>query len=817
MKQDVLTRDFAQKRSKQISDIHYDVKLSFKPKTEKYNGICKIKFSSKSENIVLDFIGDVKKVLVNGKELKYKKTKYSLEIKAIKGNNIVEIHYENEYDHTGSGLHQFIDPEDGNEYIYSNFEPYSAHRMFPCFDQPDLKATYKLTVEAPKNWVVISNTYEENHEEINDNKITIFKKTPKFSTYLFHLSAGPYKCFYSDYKDMRLRIFCRQAFVKWMRSDEIFEITKQGLEFYSKYFNYPYPYEKYDQIFVPEFNHGAMENVGAVTFTEGLIYRHTPTWTERSRLANVILHEMVHMWFGNLVTMKWWDDLWLNESFADFLSYIGMINATKFKDGWEIFYARKAWAYYQDQLITTHPIRADATDTNIAFANFDGISYAKGAAVLKQLMFYIGEESFRKGIQKYFKKFEWSNTELNDFRLCLEEVYGQSLDKWFHIWFDTTGVNKIETKISSNIITLKQTSENKILRPHKIKIALINGNVQVLDVNIEDEYTEVKITSEPKLILPNYEDYGYMKVLLDKKSIDYSLNNMNNIEDNLTRQMVYGSLWQMVRDADFDPKKYLDLILKNSPEEKTLLLLERMFLKVSAILTYYIDDENYYKYCEKFYNLGWEHMEKNIPKENKNAWFSLILSVSQGSSSIKRLVDMIKGDYKIKDFEFNQDYRWDILSCLAARGYKEINKLLKEEMKKDPSDKGIKSASRVESSKIENKEKFWKMFLEGKESLDYIRSAMSGFYWRIQKEKLKPYIDKFFDSIIKIFQEKDRYYSSDFFEILYPHIIVEKEVKEKTENFLKNNPKVPLLLKKNMLESIDEMERALKILEKFPN
>ncbi|MBI5803308.1 aminopeptidase N, partial [Candidatus Pacearchaeota archaeon] len=486
-KEDILTREFAQKRKEQAENVKYDLFLKFEPKAESYSGVCKISFllKKKMDEIVFDSISNVAKVLVNGKQVKFEKDDFSIKINEglLEGKeNVVEVYYEANYDHSGSGMHHFTDPEDGNEYLYTHFEPYDSHKVFPCFDQPDLKATLNLRIEIPTGWIAVSN---ENPSDANgtiinnERKIVTFNETKKLSTYLFEIAAGNYDLFEDSYKNMKMKIYFRKSMKKYVQYKEIFKITKQGLDFYEKFFDYKYPFAKYDQIFVPEFNFGAMEQPGAVTFSEHFIVRRSMTRTERAELATVITHEMAHMWFGDLVTMKWWDDLWLNESFADLMGYFTLVKATEFKDAWENFYARKSWAYVQDQYITTHPIVADAKDTDIAFSNFDGISYAKGASVLKQLMFYIGRENFRKGIVEYFKKYQWENTELKDFLECMEKSSGMNLKEWFKSWIETTGVNSItpeiffnDGKISSFKIIQNPSKSNGILRQHKTKVGL---------------------------------------------------------------------------------------------------------------------------------------------------------------------------------------------------------------------------------------------------------------------------------------------------------------------------------------------------------
>ncbi len=838
-KKDILLKTFAESRKEQISNAKYEIFLRFEKGNDKYCGKCKINFFLKNKNqgVILESISDVKSVLVNGKEAGYEKDdftiKFSEGLESGKENSI-EIEYDADFDHTGDGLHKFIDIEDGNEYIYSNFEPYDAHRMFPCFDQPDIKAILKLSVEIPKEWTAISN---ENGEEkiIGENKIVVFSETKKLSTYLFHISAGNYEFFEDSFNGIEMKIYFRKSMKKYVREKEMFELTKKGLEFYSDFFDYEYPFLKYDQIFVPEFNSGAMENPGAVTFSEYLLVRHTPTRNDKARIAVTLLHEMAHMWFGDLVTMKWWDDLWLNESFADFMGYFSMFKATDFKDSWEDFYARKAWAYHQDQLPTTHPIATSAEDTDIAFSNFDGISYAKGASVIKQLMFYIGEENFRNGMRNYFKKYAWKNTELADFLKCLEEACGKNLGEWFDSWIKTTGVNSISPefkfsggKIKNFKIVQCPSDKNNLLRKHKTKIAFFsekNSEAKpeiVKEIFYEGKETKIKdadITTENfKFAFLNYGDWDYTKDKFDDDSLKYVLANVGKIKDSLTRQMIYGTLWQMVRDAELNPKDFLDLIFENSPNEENLLSLERMFLRVKNILNFFINESDFKKYCDKFFEISFKMLESKIDSERKSEWFSMLVFSSIGISEEKfeKMMHILENKILFDDFEFDSDKRWSVIARVQAREHEKANEILEKEKSNDKSDRGQKNAAIAEASNLINKKRFWEIYVSGEgKSLDYIREAMRGFYWRIQKEGLEEYMDLFFTDVKKVFENCDKVYARAFFDNLFPMLYANENTLKKAIHCLNDSGNLNRLLKKYLEEHIDDLERIMRVLKKY--
>ncbi|EMO77852.1 peptidase family M1 [Leptospira kirschneri str. 200801925] len=494
----ILTQTEAIERAEQIKQVSYEIHLDLKAGSSTYQGETKISFfyTGKGKGkLKIDFV--TKKIevfLLNGKDFSdYTKMDSFLDLPVNSlnvGKNEIKILYTNDYNHSGSGFHQFQDPSDGSEYLHTDFEPFEAHRMFPCFDQPDLKATYELSLIGPKDWKYVHNTLPIK-EKIQKERIEIhFQKTALFSTYLFALISGPYEVWEDHYKNIPLRILCRKSLSKYMDAENIFAITKESFGFLESYFDLPYPYGKYDQIFVPEFNMGAMENVGAVTFSEHYIFRSPRIYSEYLGRANTIYHEMVHMWFGNLVTMKWWNDLWLNESFADYLSYYAMSQGKLFPDALEHFYVREEWAYREDQLSTTHPIAGSAENTLDAISNFDGISYSKGASVLRQLMYYIGEDSFRNAMRKYFQKFKNSNTIQNDFLDTMTESSGIDIRNWSKEWLDTTGVNTLLPIWKENRLFIRQlpSDTNGLLRTHALEITVFALKEDEIEKNKTDPF-----------------------------------------------------------------------------------------------------------------------------------------------------------------------------------------------------------------------------------------------------------------------------------------------------------------------------------------
>ena len=405
--------------------------------------------------------------------------------------NVLRVVADCAYSRSGEGLHRFTDPADGRVYLYSDLETFDAHRIYACFDQPDMKASYELAVTAPADWLVVSNMAPESTMPASTHPGGSvpdggalrwrFPPTPVMPTYITAVAAGPYHVVRDEHDGIPLGVYCRQSLAAYLDADEILEVTRQGFDFYHSSFGIKYPFGKYDQLFVPEFKEGAMENAGCVTFVEAYIFRSRVTDFAREARAETILHEMAHMWFGNLVTMRWWDDLWLNESFATWAGTLAQAEATRWTSAWTTFaQLYKAWAYRQDQLPSTHPIAADIPDIDAVEVNFDGITYAKGASVLKQLVAYVGRENFLDGVRKYFAAHAWGNATLADLLAALEETSGRDLAAWSAEWLQTAGVNTLRPSYSLDAdgrftefaVEQEAPATHPVLRSHRIAIGL---------------------------------------------------------------------------------------------------------------------------------------------------------------------------------------------------------------------------------------------------------------------------------------------------------------------------------------------------------
>lgn len=599
-------------------------------------------------------------VKINGEEIKpeegiYRENKIYLPRKYLKEENEVDIRYIGTYRNDGNGLHRYLDPEDNEIYLYTQFEAFHANKCFPCFDQPDIKATMKLLSFSPGEWKVITNRFEtdttnsadvytkflqrvgcpsditERFTEDDNMVFRQFETTDRISTYLYAFVVGPYASVSNRAPNaanyVPMRVLARKSIMKYIQVDDFFRVIMAGMDYYEDFFGRKYPFKKYDQIFVPEFNSGAMENVGCVTYTESYLCRgKVIPQSDKEQLANTALHELAHMWFGNLVTMKWWDDLWLNESFATFMAFMAQHNAKTLDDytlSWEMFIAEKTWGMKTDQYSTTHPIVADCKTTEDADNIFDGISYGKGASFLKQMVAYISEEAFRKGLKSYFQKYAYKNTELVDFINELQDACDSlslniDLRKWSDSWLKTSGFNVIESEMElsegdKQVITsfkLRQSlSEHgdNCLREQKFQIAFFNEKFEVYDVievkieaTEETELTELEGKKAPTAYLLNYNDWGYGKFLIDNRSLEAFKEGLCKIQDSLTRKLIHNTVFIMARDAKLSASVYSDIIRNQIIHESNQdIVQEQVWLNTNLILKHYVADEHIEEECDK--------------------------------------------------------------------------------------------------------------------------------------------------------------------------------------------------------------------------
>ena len=750
--------------------------------------------------------------------------------------NALVIELEAEYSKSGEGLQRSVDPADGEIYLYSQGETAHIRNMFACFDQPSLKATFTLTVTTPGHWQAVSNNPVESKTTKGELVEWKFTTTPRIATYLDALIAGPYSSVHDVYKgakEIPLGIYCRKSMMQYLDPEDIFLITKQGFEYFEKVFGLAYPFEKYDQIAVVDFNFGAMENAGAVTFREDvLVFRsHMPEKAYLSR-ANTILHEMAHMWFGDMVTMFWWDDLWLNESFAEWSSYLALSESTRFKGAWTEFNsARKNWAYRQDQLSSTHPIIADMVDMEAVNANFDGITYAKGASVLHQLVAHVGRPQFIAGLQKYFAKHAWGNTTLNDLLVELEAASGRKLDTWVHTWLQTAGVNTLRPQLEidgdtyTSVVISQETplvpAGSKELRPHRLAVGLydISGDSLNLRKSVELDVvgastvvTELAGEKVADLLLINDRDLSYAKLRFDDRSIATLKKYLGRLNDPLARALSWAAIWDMHRDAQISSADFIEIALSGLAGENDDAIVNIVIGQLGTSVEGYASDANRDKYRERLAAGFWNLMQSSAPASDLQLLYSRAFAANAHTpEQIKNVRGILNGE--IKGLKVDTDRRWDFLIALTERGAT-TQAELDAELASDNTTSGnlLFETAKAATPNAEAKAYAFNTVMH-QDAQTSVRSALvAGFQRPIQRHLLAPFVDLYFENLLSEWESKSYEGAAKFVTGMYPSWIISQSTLDKTNAWLNGVGKdAPAVLRKLVKESQDGVIRALKV------
>lgn len=744
-----------------------------------------------------------------------------------------------EYSHTGEGLHRFVDPADDAVYLYSQFETADAKRMFACFDQPDLKATFDIEVTAPADWKVISNG-----AGTADGGRHRFATTPRMSTYLIALIAGPYAEWTDTYTDAHgtipLGIYCRASLAEFMDADRLFTETKQGFGFYHEKFGVPYAFGKYDQLFVPEFNAGAMENAGAVTFLEDYVFRSKVTRASYERRAETVLHEMAHMWFGDLVTMKWWDDLWLNESFATFASVLCQAEATEYTSAWTTFAnVEKSWAYRQDQLPSTHPVAADIPDLAAVEVNFDGITYAKGASVLKQLVAYVGLEPFLAGLRAYFADHAYGNATFDDLLTALEKSSGRDLSDWGAQWLKTTGLNilrpEFEVDAAGRFTSFAVIQEGAAPgagehRVHRLAIGVYDDQegklvrTERVELDLEaaerTEVPELVGVSRGKFVLVNDDDLTYCSVRLDTDSLDVLVNHIADIAESLPRTLAWSAAWEMTRQAEFRARDFVALVQRGVGAESEIGVVQRLLMQANTALRSYADPEwaettGWQDYANRLLELA---REAEPGSDHQLAFVNALTATKLSPWHTEVLRELLDGDpatVGLTGLIVDTDLRWRLLTALAAAGEVDADgpetPAIDGELRNDDTAAGRRQAATAATARpiAEVKETAWTTVLED-DSVPNItaRAIVNGFAQPGQDALLQPYVQRYFDEIPAVWERRSSEVAQTVVIGLYPSWAISEEAVARADEFLAGDH--PPALRRLVSEGKAGIERFLR-------
>jgi aminopeptidase N len=740
------------------------------------------------------------------------------------------------YSRSGEGLHRFTDPVDGGVYLYTDLETFDAHRVYACFDQPDLKASFELTVTAPDGWQVISNMAPDVTGAPAGNGTAAgaparrwhFPPSPVMSTYITAAMAGPYHVVRAEHDGIPLGIYCRQSLVQHLDPGEIFEVTRQGFDFFHAAFGVRYAFGKYDQLFVPEFKAGAMENAGAVTFLEDYIFRSRVTDFARESRADTILHEMAHMWFGDLVTMRWWDDLWLNESFATWAATFAQAEATRWPNAWTTFaQLHKSWAYRQDQLPSTHPIAADIPDIAAVEVNFDGITYAKGAAVLKQLVAYVGLDNFLAGVRRYFGEHAWSNATLADLLAPLADTSGRDLAGWSKQWLETAGVNTLRPEFATDeqgrltgfAVRQEAPPAHPVLREHRIAIGLYDRTPDGLvrrtrvETDIAGERTPVDaLAGEPRpdLVLVNDDDLTYAKIRLDEHSLATLMTSIGEFTQSLPAALCWAAAWDMCRDAELAARDYLRLVLGGAGSITDISVLQTLLRQAEAALRRYTDPAWRPAGLELTAAALRELLEQATPgSDDQLAYTQAFTDVAVTPSELALLSGLLDGSAQLEGLAVDTELRWRLLRQLVRRGAAGAADI-DAELARDATDAGDRRAATCRAAVPEPaaKEAAWQQIVSGTLPNAVFRAVLNGFVDPDRLDLLAPFQQRYFEVVGGIWRDWSSDMAQWFVTNAYP-IADTRAVIEATDALIETTSP-PAALRRLLMEGRDGLERALR-------
>ena len=835
-----LTRSEARARAKNITVRSYDISIDLRDArtSDTFRTITEVSFlADEGSSTFIDAITHaVHSISLNGITLDTSVADGArIALDGLQAHNTLIVDADFSYTNTGEGLHKFIDPVDDEVYLYTQFEVPDSRRVFAVFEQPDLKATFAFTITAPNTWQVVSNQATPEPKTSGELNIFEFSPTPRISSYITALIAGPYsvvrdELVSSDGTTVPLGVFARASMFDYLDSDYVFDITKKGFAYFEEKFGMAYPFDKYDQLFVPEFNAGAMENAGAVTFTETYVFRSKVSDAVRERRVVTILHELAHMWFGDLVTMRWWNDLWLNESFAEWASTIATAEATEWTEAWTTFLAmEKSWAYRQDQLPSTHPVVATINDLEDVQVNFDGITYAKGGSVLKQLVAWVGEDAFFAGVQNYFKNHQWGNTELSDLLAELEATSGRDLVGWSKKWLETAGVNTLRPIVETDdqgVITsfqIEQTAPEDwpTIRPHRLAIGVYEdrGNsverIHRVECDIDGALSDVPAMvglHRGDAIVINDDDLAYAKIRLDDDSLSFALTNLSKFASPLTRALVWGAAWDATRDAEMPARDYRTLVLANLDSETESTTIRTVLGQLSLVTKIYADPASTAEAQEVAADTLWRwSTEAQAGSDAQFQFVKAFASLVANDSHASHLRALMDGSITLDGLEIDTDLRWELLGglvLLGAAGDDEIS----EALTNDNTSNGQQAAARIRAmrpSAEAKKETFDELVGSTELPNLIIRSATMGYNHVNDPSVLDGLVESYFEALLPIWESRTYKIAEYLVEGLYPVALVNDHIQDATEMWL-DTADAPPALRRMVEENLAGVLRAKK-------
>ncbi|WP_421733144.1 aminopeptidase N [Cellulomonas sp.] len=851
-----LTRAEARERASVVATESYEVELDLTTGPTTFASRTLVRFTATpGASTFIDLIAPtVHEVTLNGRSLDVADVVADARIRldGLAADNELIVVADAAYMNTGEGLHRFVDPVDDEVYLYSQFEVADSRRVFAVFEQPDLKATFTFTVTAPAHWTVVSNYPQVGApvdvvDGVNRNggvdkgtATWTFETTPRISSYITAVIAGPYHSEHreltsQDGRTIPLGVYCRESLAEHLDTDNIVDLTRAGFDFYERAFGVPYPFAKYDQLFVPEFNAGAMENAGAVTFLESYVFRSKVPDATIERRAVTILHELAHMWFGDLVTMRWWDDLWLNESFAEYMSTLATAEATRWTSAWTTFSSlEKNWAYRQDQLPSTHPIVADMRDLEDVEVNFDGITYAKGASVLKQLVSWVGQDEFFAGVRAYFAKHAWGNTELRDFLTELETTSGRDLSAWSGLWLEQAGVTLLRPElevddagvITSFAVLQEVPDEHPVQRPHRLAIGGYDVSATTgrlvrtvhVELDIDGARTEVPAlvgVPRPALVLVNDGDLAYAKVRLDAQSLAASIEHLGKFDDSLPRTLVWTAAWDATRDGETPARDFVDLVLNNIAHETDSSVVLVLLRQLSTALDLYVAPEHRsvteIAAADRLLALA------RAAEAGSDTQLQLVKSFAGRAATTEQLDavrDLLDGQATLAGLSIDTDLRWELLTSLVTGG-RAGDADIAAQLADDATATGQRAAAAARAAvpTADAKATAWTSVVDQDGLPNALQAATIAGFGRVHdRALLLPFVEPYFAGLETVWADKTNEMAQNIVVGLYPTELADDasvDVLGATDAWLDGHPDAPSALRRLVLESRDGVRRAL--------
>ncbi|NYJ73589.1 aminopeptidase N [Allobranchiibius huperziae] len=852
-----LTRQECARRAEQVRLLEHHVRLDLRhaadPAEKTFESRSTVRFTATDDASWIDIVAqEIVSATLNGTALDVSGYDGArLPLPGLAPVNELVVHARCLYSRTGEGMHRFTDPSDGETYLYTHFEPTDSRRVFAVFEQPDLKCRFTFEVVADARWLIRSGQSEVSRREYDGLADVRFAPTPLQSSYVTAVAVGPYHLVTDLWSvdraggtrhEVPLGVMCRASMADHLDAEDILQVTKQGLRYFDELFGFPYPWGKYDQIFVPEYNIGAMENPGLVTFVESFVHRGQPTLPELASRAEVILHEMAHMWFGNLATMRWWDGLWLKESFADLMGYQASVEATGYTSGWTSFaIGRKQWAYTQDQLPTTHPIAADILDVEAAAQNFDGITYAKGAAVLKQLQAYVGRDRFDDGVRRYFAQHAYGSTELEDFLEPLSAASGRDLSIWAQAWLRTSGPSEISAEAredrSEDVLVVRQATPETAgaavdPRPHVFSVGVYTEKdaalqrTQLLRVGLDGPSVEARldraVRDSPDLVLPNDEDFTYAISRLDPGSQETAHRLLSTVPSEVSRALIWSALWNHTRDAQLCPVRFLETVRGQLITEGSSFLLQSVLAMARSAVHHFLQGDDQRRTATDLARLAHSRMTQTtgdvqLVWARALAWFGAL------TPDVAPLIQpLVTEDQPPPWLNVDHELRWSFVTALSATGARPRT-LLAQDLRRDFTMSGQTSYDQALASlpESEAKAQAWHSLADASGAgltNDRQRALIVGFGQPVSSDLTREYAEPYFDVLTTVWAQQSQTMASRFVSGMFPAPQASDDVTADDEpvvvmarDWLRRHDEAPAALRRGVVEGLDDVERTLRV------